>query len=428
LKKLSNNQQSYDEAYQIIEEVLTSNKGNDLRVLGHLLSYADYQFGHPVTGRDYRERVNGQRISNWDVDINILLFISMTMVNVYVANASLSTLSCDDKRFPHLEKSLHILRPWMDTIDSDATNQSNSLSFEQINNFLDMSLELERNMASLVMNRNQFDVAEGHCRRCLVHSRTLGVEGEKKITSIFEALRTYVELRQLQGDFAGAVAFAEEAYNLVVDAYDPVHLQVQEAAGRLIECLTIKGDLFNAERFAEQTYANLKDIKNGINQEGEQVAEGAYNLADVIRRQDDGDLIKAGKLARESLHLRTQLYGPDHSKVGASCLLLAKVLKSQQIFGDETKELFLRSLANITRNDGPDGVNTAIATIDIGLFHYQLAMMQSLSSTKRTQLLLAKSSFEEATRIGTKIYSPTHPNRVGVASLLSKVLNELSEV
>jgi tetratricopeptide (TPR) repeat protein len=235
-------------------------------------------------------------------------------------------------------------------------------------------------------------------------------------------------LRQHQGDPSGAVIFAEEAYNLVVEAYDPVHFQVQEAAGRLVSCLIQQGDLFNAERYAEQTYANLKDIKNGINQEGEQVAEGAYNLADVILRQDDGDLIKAEKLARESLRIRTQLYGPEFSEVGTTCLLLARILQKQGRYGDETKDLFDRSLANFERNKGPDGVNTAAVNNDIGQFHYQLAMMQSVISTKRTQLLLAKSYSEEATRIETKIHSPTHPNRVAAAVHLSIVLNELSRV
>jgi tetratricopeptide (TPR) repeat protein len=224
------------------------------------------------------------------------------------------------------------------------------------------------------------------------------------------------------------VTFAEEAYNLVVDAYDPVHLQVQEAAGILINCLTKQGDFFNAERFAEQTYQNLRDIKNGMDQEGEQVAEGAYNLADVIRRQVDGDLIKAEKLARESLRIRSQYYGPDSSEVGTICLLMARILQKQGRYGDETKELFDRSLANFKRNEGSDGMNTAIATIDIGLFHYNLAMMQSTVLSKRTKLLLAKSYTEEATRIETKIHSLTHPNRVAAASLLSKVLKELSKV
>jgi hypothetical protein len=227
LKKLPNKLQSYDEAVRIIDEILTSNKGNDLRVLGRLLSYADYQFEQPTRGRDYRERIDGQRIDNWTVDLNILLHISMKMVNVYNTNLSLGTMIRDNKMYPHLERSLHILRPWMDTIDSDATNQSNSLSFGQTNKLLKMSLEVERVITLVAINRDHFDKAEGHCRRCLVNSRRLGVEGENKTTSIFNALKNYVNLRQFQGNLSkGVGTFAEEAYNLVVDAYDPVHLQV----------------------------------------------------------------------------------------------------------------------------------------------------------------------------------------------------------
>jgi hypothetical protein len=288
LKKLPNKLQSYSEVVQIIDEILRLNKGNNARVLNHLLSYADYQFGEHVAGSKYRERSDGQRISNWDVDINILLKISARITNVYTTNPSLSIMVRDNKTYPYLERSLHILSPWMVTIDSDATNKFNSLSFEQKNYLLERSSTIEGNMAMVAMSRNQFDVAEGHCHRRLAYSRKLGVEGEDITTSIFKALRTYVTLRQYQGEYPGAVSFAEEAYNVCVDAYDPVHPQVQQAAGMLISSLIFQGDLFNAERYAEQTYQNLRDIKNGMDQESEEVAEGAYNLADVILRQVDG--------------------------------------------------------------------------------------------------------------------------------------------
>jgi tetratricopeptide (TPR) repeat protein len=264
LKKLPKKLQSYDEAVKIIDEILASNKGNNARVLEHLLTYADYQFGQHVAGSKYRERSDGQRIANWNVDIDILLEISTRISNIYATNPSLSIMIRHNKMYPYIERSLHILSPWMVTIDSDATNQSNGLSFDQIGYLLDESSHTEVNMAFAAISRQQFDLAEGHCYRCLAHSRKLGVEGEDKTTSIFEALRTYIILRQHQGDFSGAVSFAEEAYNLVVDAYDPVHPQVQEAAGILINSLIKQGDLFNAERFAEQTYANLRDVKNGM--------------------------------------------------------------------------------------------------------------------------------------------------------------------
>jgi hypothetical protein len=428
LKKFPNKLQSYNEAVQIIDEILTSNKGSNTRVLGHLLSYADYQFGEHVAGSKYRERSDGQRIANWTVDIDILNKIITTIRKIYVTDPSLSIIVRENKTYPYLERSLHILSPWMITIDSDATNQSNGLSFEETNYLLKKSSAIEGNMAVVAINRSQFDVAEEHCHRCLDYSRRLGVEGEDKTTSIFQALCAYVGLRQHQGDFPGEVSFAEEAYNVCVEAYDPVHPQVQEAAGMLVSSLIKQGDLFNAERFADQTYANLRDIKNGMNQKGEEVAEGAYNLADVLLRQDDGDLIKAEKLARESLLIRTRLYGSNYQSVGRSCMLLSRILMIQDKDkdGDEPKELLERSLAIYLENEGPDGPNTAVGNIFISQFYYQLAMIQSAISIKRTQLLLAKSYVEEGVRVVTKIHNPSHPNYILAASALSDILSELS--
>jgi tetratricopeptide (TPR) repeat protein len=334
----------------------------------------------------------------------------------------------DKGMLPHLERSLDILSPWMLTIDSDFINQSKSLNSNKTNYLLERSIFLDRNAAYLAMNRGQFDVAEGHCYRCLVNSRRLALEGEDKTTSIFNAFSNYVLLRQHQGDFSGAVTFAEEGYNLVVDAYNPVHPQVQEAAGWLIDCLIRLGDLSNAERFSEQTYANLRDIKNGMDQEGEIVARGAYNLADVISQQEDGDLIKAEGLAREAIRIRDKLYGAHNSRVSGKYLLLARILKNQGKYGHETKELYERSLAICVRDEGPDGANTAAANMEIGQFHYKIAMTSSIVHTKRTQLLLAKSYIDEGVRIEIKIHSPTHPNRVAASSLLSEISRKLLKV
>jgi hypothetical protein len=165
--------------------------------------------------------------------------------------------------------------------------------------------------------------------------------------------------------------------------------------------------------------------KDGMDQEGEQVARGAYNLAEVIFRQDDGDLIKAEGLARESVRIQDQLYCAHDRKKGVNYLLLAKILLKQGEFGDETKELFERSLAIYVRNEGPDGVNTSCANIEIGRFHYEFAMVQSTTSSKRAQLQLAKSYSEEAIRIESKIHNPSHPNSIGAASLWSYISNEL---
>jgi hypothetical protein len=124
------------------------------------------------------------------------------------------------------------------------------------------------------------------------------------------------------------VTFGEEAYNVVVETYDCVYPQVQEAAGMLIGSLIHKGDLSNAERFAQQTYENLRDRKNGIDQEGEVVAKGSYNLANVSYQQDGGGLLKALKaegLARESLRIRSLIHGNTDERIGACCIRASEI-------------------------------------------------------------------------------------------------------
>jgi hypothetical protein len=119
------------------------------------------------------------------------------------------------------------------------------------------------------VGKRQFDTAEGHCQRCLLYSRRFGLDGEVKTTMIFTALQSYCQLRVRELNYSSAVIFAEEGYNLVVEAYDCVHPQVQEAAGLLIDVLIKKGDLFDAERYVQVTYGNLRDKKNGIDQDSE---------------------------------------------------------------------------------------------------------------------------------------------------------------
>jgi lipid A disaccharide synthetase len=68
----------------------------------------------------------------------------------------------DKEMLPHLEKSLHILSPWINTIDSDAINQFISIDSIKTNILLKKSTDLELNKAILATNRNQYYVAERH--------------------------------------------------------------------------------------------------------------------------------------------------------------------------------------------------------------------------------------------------------------------------
>jgi hypothetical protein len=151
----------------------------------------------------------------------------------------------------------------------------------------------------------------------------------------------------------------------------------------------------------------LKTKKNGLDQEDEDVAFSAYNLALVILQQGGSNkLQKAEELARESLRIRTNLFGSNHHrdyKVAESSMLLAEALKQQGKGANETNELFKRSLTIWIRHEGPDGRNVASANITIGRFLLEDATNQPFEALKEL-MLLAKSHFEEALRIELKVH------------------------
>jgi tetratricopeptide (TPR) repeat protein len=213
--------------------------------------------------------------------------------------------------------------------------------------------------------------------------------------------------------------FAEETYDLVAIAYNPVHPKVQEAAGLLIECLVYKDDLHNAaERFAEATLDSLNDPGNGLDQESEEVAKGYYNLTNVISEQE-GDLVKAEMLLRESLRIRTRIFGYDHVNVGLTYGLLARILDSQDNMGDETMELLERDHAIIIKHEGSDTPNTAISNLNLGVFYNQLAGKQQVAQRYVDYLCLSKPTFEEAVRIYTMIFGLDDPWTMSASSELS---------
>jgi hypothetical protein len=114
LKKLSLQLQPYHEATKMIEEIreeLSIKKKEEIRVLGHLISYVEHQFGDRVLGKAYRERCSGECIDNWRVEILILVSIYMDLIDVYRENESLSMVASDNLTFPYYEKILELLRP-----------------------------------------------------------------------------------------------------------------------------------------------------------------------------------------------------------------------------------------------------------------------------------------------------------------------------
>jgi tetratricopeptide (TPR) repeat protein len=430
LKKLSLKLQPYHEVVRVIEEVqeeISIKQQQNFRVLGHLLSYADHQFGDRVPGKAYRKRGDLERIDNWMVEIGILIPIYSYLVSIYNNDESLSVIVRDNLTFPYLEKMLDILRPWSTYLDLNRPSHIGSLDKDQINHTLMLFSQTERNMAEICTDRNQFDRAEKHSQQALSYAKLFEGKEEDKADVVCSALKTFYELRRDRGNYDEALIFAEEAYNHVAIAYNPVHPEVQKAASMLIECLICKGDFGHAETFAQMTLDSLKDPGNGLDQQSEAVAKGYHDLVNAISQQK-GDLVKAEKLVRESLRIRSRLYDADHHLLGTSIGLLARILQAQGNLGSETQELYECALAIHIKNYGSEAVNAATTNFNIGNFYLLRAHESQTTVTRKEHLLLSESKYRESLRIYTKIYGPDHPESLETLSHLSIVSRKLSEI
>jgi tetratricopeptide (TPR) repeat protein len=152
---------------------------------------------------------------------------------------------------------------------------------------------------------------------------------------------------------------------------------------------------------------------------------GAFNLADVIILRK-GDLTKAEDLARESLRIRSLIYSSDHFNIGNCCGQLARILRQQGHFGDETRGFYERALAIAIENEGIDGRNVAPSSVNIASFFYECAMVQSSSVLKRKQQLLGKSHYENGYRIYSKLYGANHPDTKLIASQMADASRAVS--
>jgi tetratricopeptide (TPR) repeat protein len=334
---------------------------------------------------------------------------------------SVSLIAGDNFSYHYHTKILDILRPWSAyfNLSPSSSRVVDSDELYDVHHFLMLLSNTERNIAFVHEHRSELDQAENHCHLAVSYAKLYEGEEEVRVALLCGALKLFADIRCSQNNFADAVTYDEENYNCAAIAYNPVHPEVQSAASTLIECLILIHDYDKAEIFAQMTLDSLKDPANGVNQRSEAVAKGHYDLALCINEQN-GNLIKAEKLIRESLRIRLLVLHKDHGLVGHSIMLLARNLQLQLKLGSETKELFERFLSISLKHCGPDGTDTATANELLGRFYFALADTQPISERK-VHLPLSISSFQEAHRICIKLFGPDDRRTLSNVTYLSTV-------
>jgi hypothetical protein len=113
-------------------------------------------------------------------------------------------------------------------------------------------------------------------------------------------------------------------------------------------------------------------------------------------------------LARESLRIRSRLFGQDNESIGTCASLLSGILLAKGTLDHETKELLERTIAIYTKHCGVDGSNTAFAYTKLGDFYYHKSEARATNLTKKECLSLSIIQYKEAKRIYSKILGPVY--------------------
>mmetsp|Transcript_25916 Transcript_25916/g.24753 ORF Transcript_25916/g.24753 Transcript_25916/m.24753 type:complete len:349 (+) Transcript_25916:481-1527(+) len=348
------------------------------------------------------------------------------MINIYVRDDSLSKVATNNLSLPYSEKMLDLIRPWSTFLDSNSANRTN-ISNEDQNHIMMLLSQTECNMAAIYRIKTEFNLAENFIERALKNARLYKGNEEQKTHLLCSALGGYCDLRKSQDKYADALSLAEENYNLLAMAYNPVHPRVQKAASKMIECLIHKGDLDKAQLFAEVMLGTLKDPANEVNQQSEELANGYYDLANVLCMLK-GDLVKAEMLVRESLHIRSGLFDKDHPTIAISSDLLARILQKQGKVDCAAENLLLDALASDIEHYGRDGEKTGAGNFNLGNFYFHAAKTQQTSVARKDQLLLSESSYTEALRIYRKTLGPCNPRAIQTEKTLADIIRLLSQI
>jgi hypothetical protein len=95
-----------------------SERGENVgRISEFCVTYAENQFGDRIPGQWYRERENGSRVDNWNVDVLYLEFFNFSIANSWrLSTNSIYNIDLRKESFKkaiyYYEKVLCILEPW----------------------------------------------------------------------------------------------------------------------------------------------------------------------------------------------------------------------------------------------------------------------------------------------------------------------------
>ena len=215
---------------------------------------------------------------------------------------------------------------------------------------------------------------------------------------------------------------AKDKYNLWALARGPAHPSTIHAAFYLINALLLNNEYEDAEFYARSLWEIIhtnnhvdNDIPGDKRQTYVAMASGLLARAIYWLAESGGipseEKQKAGEeaiaRARESLEIRTQLYGAESEHVAATLGGLADVLGYfNDDVDDEVLRLYQQGITIYSREAGRTSVNVGVYETNLGIAYYRRAVKARAamdSDREQANLELALPHYREAARIYSAI-------------------------
>jgi tetratricopeptide (TPR) repeat protein len=310
-----------DEAKLVIKKFLTAslnikNSHDKIKILKYALLFVKQQFGDKIEGLPYRIR-NCITISNEYVELGILCTLNdyLGMVYFYDKNDISNNIHkyaeieySTNKSIYYFEEVLSILKYWqkehnkleserIEIINSDTVNkiyikigetkEKLGLCYDNIFKFDKALAMYDESISYHSFRKGHLYILLEHKGKCLFHQHRLD---EAKIV-------------------------VSESYNMIIEKYDPTHIDVLRIANLLVTILIELKELYDAERFANVIYESLT---KPIDADNLAVAEAAsiYARATYCLIKNNGynnsnlnDVIKIEMLSNKALRIMDGLFG-----------------------------------------------------------------------------------------------------------------------
>jgi len=202
------------------------------------------------------------------------------------------------------------------------------------------------------------------------------------------------EVRQAQGEYAGAEALLEEALALRRELLGPQHPLIAQSLDDLGIYRYDRGEYAKAQALHEQAL----EMRRALPQAAElEIAESLNNLAAVLLAR--GAAAEAEKRLREALEIRRRHLGKIHPDVAVSLNNLAAVVRARGELGD-AGELFAQALAMERRlHRGKDHRHVATALDNLAAVHSDLGRVTE-----------AETLYADALEMRRRLLGPDHPD------------------